>query len=178
MNTPSDTEIKIHNFADNISDALRTCFITNRLDNYFTIPSDQTQQGPQSGEIVTSLGSAFNWGQRPDTGAIVADAYNFSVTVRLRTQRPTDGPSGLVPSILSQHQQDSALILTLTDINEASSDMNTTLRGPFGVENLPYYSVKFFNLQSCVPYVDWDFLQDVMEMTWQGQLSIIPSAWA
>lgn len=178
MNTPSDTEIKIHNFADNLSTGLRTCFTTNRLDNYFTIPSDQTQQGASSGEIVTAIGSAFNWGQRPDTGAIVADAYNFTTTVKLRTQRPTDGPSGLVPSILSQHQQDAALILTLCDINEGGTDMNRTLRGPFGVENLPYYSVKFFNLQACVPYVDWDFDQDVMEMTWQGQLSILPSAWS
>ncbi len=177
MNTPTDTEIKIHNFADNISTALRTCFTTNRLDNYFTIPSDQIQQGAQSGEIVTALGSAFNWGQRPDTGAVVADAYNFTVTVKLRTQRPTDGPSGLVPAILSQHQQDAALILTLTDINESPSDMNLTNRGPFGIENLPYYSVKFFNLQSCIPYVDWEFLQDVMEITWNGSFSIIPSAW-
>ena len=177
MNTPSDTEIKIHNFAANISGALRDCFTTNRLDNYFSIPSDQAQQGAQSGEIVTALGAAINWGQRPDTGAVVADAYNFTTTVKLRTQRPTDGPSGLVPAILSQHQQDASLILTLADINEDSAGMNTTLRGPFGVENLPYYSVKFFNLQSCVPYVDWEYLQDVMEITWQGQFSIIPTAW-
>lgn len=175
MNTPTDTEIKIHNFADNISTALRTCFTTNRVDNYFTIPSDQNQQGPLSGEIVTALGAGFDWGQRPDTGAEVMIGYNFTTTVKLRTQRPVDGPSGLVPSILSQHQQDAALILTLCDLNVLN---NTTVRGPFGVENLPYYSVKFFNLQGCIPYTDWDYLQDVMEITWQGQLSILPTAWA
>jgi hypothetical protein len=178
MNTPSDTEIKIHNFADNISTALRTCFTTNRLDDYFSIPSDQNQQGAQSGEIVTALGASIDWNQRPDTGAIVATSYNFTTTVKLRTQRPSDGPSGLVQAILSQHQQDAALILTLCDINEQGTDMNTTVRGPLGIENLPLYSVKFFNLQSCVPYVDWDYMQDVMEITWNGQLSILPTAWA
>ena len=178
MNTPSDTEIKIHNFADNISTAARTCLITNRLDDYFSIPSDQFQQAAKSGEIVTSLGAAFNWGQRPDTGAIVQDAYNFTLNIKLRSQRPMDGPSGLVPAILSQHQQDAALIMTLFDINESGTDMNTTTRGPFGIENLPYYSVKFLNLQRCVPYTDWDYMQDVMEIEWAGQLSIIPTAWA
>ena len=178
MNTPSNTEIQIHSFADNISTAARTCLITNRLDNYFSIPDDQDQQGAKSGEIITALGASFNWGQRPDTGAIVADAYNFVLTIRLRSQRPANGPSGLVPSILSQHQQDAALILALFAINESSADMNTTTRGPFGVENLPYYSVKFLNLQACAPYTDWDFLQDVMEITWAGQFSIIPASWA
>lgn len=178
MNTPSDTEIKIHNFADNISTGAHSCLITNRLDNYFSIPSDQFQQGPSSGEIITSLGRAIEWGQRPDTGAIVATAYEFNLTIKLRTLRPADGPSGLVPDILSQHQQDAALILTLFDLNCAPGDMNTTLRGPFGVENLPYYSVKFLNLQGCVPYTDWDFDQDVMEINWNGSFSILPSAWA
>lgn len=178
MNTPSDTEIKIHNFADNISTGARTCLITNRLDNYFSIPSDQFQQGPSSGEIVTALGRAIEWGQRPDTGAIVASAYEFNLTIRLRTERPADGPSGLVPAILSQHQQDAALILTLFDLNISGADCNVTVRGPFGIENLPYYSVKFLNLQGCVPYTDWDFNQDVMEMNWNGSFSIEPSAWA
>lgn len=178
MNTPSDTEIKIHNFADNISTAARTCLITNRLDDYFSIPSDQFQQGETSGEIVTALGRAIEWGQRPDTGAIVATAYEFNLTIRLRTQRPTDGPSGLVPAILSQHQQDAALILTLFDVNFSGTNNNQMVRGPFGIENLPYYSVKFLNLQACVPYTDWDFDQDVMEITWNGSFSIIPSAWA
>ena len=175
MNTPTDQEIKIHNFADNISTGARTCLTTNRLDDYFSIPSDQFQQGAKSGEIVTALGATFDWGQRPDTGAVVAIGYNFTLTIRLRSQRPPDGPSGLVPAILSQHQQDAALILTLFDLNVAN---NTTVRGPFGVENLPYYSIKYLNLQGCVPYTDWDYLQDVMEITWQGQLSILPSAWA
>lgn len=175
MITPSDREIEIHNFADNISTALRTCFITNRLDDYFSIPSDQFQQGASSGEIVTALGSGFDWGVRPDTGAEVIIGYNFTTTVKLRTQRPADGPSGLVPAILSQHQQTAALILTLCDLNILN---NTTLRGPFGVENLPYYSVKYFTVQGAIPYVDWEFLQDVMEITWQGQLSILPTAWA
>ena len=175
MDSPTNQEIKIHSFADNISGAARACLITNRLDDYFSIPSDQFQQGAKSGEIVTAVGSTFDWGQRPDTGAIVAIGYNFTLTIKLRSQRPSDGPSGLVPAILSQHQQDAALILTLFDLNVAN---NTTVRGPFGVENLPLYSVKYLNLQGCVPYVDWDFLQDVMEMTWQGQLSILPSAWS
>lgn len=178
MNTPSDQEIKIHNFADNISTAARTCLITNRLDDYFSIPNDQFQQGPSSGEIVTALGASIEWGQRPDTGAVVATAYDFTLTIRLRTQRPANGPSGLVPAILSQHQQDAALILTLFDLNVSASNNNQTVRGPFGVENLPYYSVKNLNLQGAVPYVDWDYDQDVMEMTWNGQLSIIPSAWS
>lgn len=175
MSPISNQEIKIHNFADNISTGARTCLVSNGLDDYFSIPSDQFQQGPTSGEIVTALGASFDWGQRPDTGAVVAIGYNFTLTIRLRTQRPQDGPSSLVPEILSQHQQTAAQILALFDLNVSN---NTTVRGPFGVENLPYYSVKYLNLQGAVPYVDWEYNQDVMEMTWQGQLSILPSAWA
>lgn len=177
MNTPTDQEIKIHNFGDNISRAARTCLTTNRIDDYFSVPSDQAQAAAKSGEIVTAVGSTFDWGQRPDTGAIVAIGYNFTLTIRLRTQRPVDGVSGLIPAILSQHQQDAALIMTLFDLN-VGADGNTTIRGPFGIENLPYYSVKFLNLQGCLPYTDWDFMQDVMEITWAGQLSILPSAWS
>lgn len=175
MNTPSDTEIKIHNFGDNISTAARTCLITNRLDDYFSIPSDQFQQGASSGEIVTALGKATEWGVRPDTGSTVAISYEFTLTIKLRTQRPADGTGGLIPAILSQHQEDAALILTLFDLNVNN---NTTIRGPFGNENLPYYSIKYLNLQGAVPYVDWDYMQDVMEMTWQGELCILPTAWA
>ncbi len=98
MTTPTATEIKIHNFADNISTALRTCLTTNGLDDYFSIPSDQFQQAANSGEIVTALGSGFDWGQRPDTGAEVMIGYNFTTTVKLRSQRPADGPEQHDPS--------------------------------------------------------------------------------
>jgi hypothetical protein len=177
MNTPTDTEVKIHNFADNISRGARDCMTTNRVSDYFSVPGDQFQQAERSGEVVTALGRSIEWGQRPDTGAIVATAYEFILTIRLRTLRPADGQSGLIPSILSQHQQDAALILTLFDLNLSAANNNVTVRGPFGIENLPYYSVKFLNLQGCVPYTDWDFNQDVMEMTWNGAFSIEPGAW-
>ncbi len=92
-----------------------------------------------------------------------------------RSQRPADGPSALVPGILSEHNAIAAKINALMQIQD--NGFGTTIRAPFDTGNLPYYSVKFIRTQGIVPYTDWDFLQDVMELTYGMEFSIRPTAW-
>lgn len=172
----SNTETKINNFGENFCTALQASFMDNGLDDIFSQPVGSVAQGGVSCEIYFALGPAINIGIRPDTGSAVQDAYSGTLTIKLRSARPQDGPSALVPGILSEHYARAARINAIMQIQDNGN--GTTVRSPFNTSNLPYYSVKFTKTQGIVPYTDWDFQQDVMEMTYALEFSIIPTAWA
>lgn len=172
--TISDTEIRINNFGENLCSALRQTFIGSGVDDIFTIPTDAISQGPISGEILFALGQGMNIGIRPDTNTTQWDEYSGTITVRLRGQRTLDGPS-ITSGILSEFNARAARINALMQIQSQGTAVTT--RSPFDVLNLPYYSVKFIRPQGIVPYVDWDFNQNVMEMTYGIEFCIAPTAW-
>lgn len=173
--TISTREIQINNFGENFANALRETFIGSGLDDIFSIPTDSMTQQQISGEIYFALGQGTNMGQRLDTGAVVWDTYLGTITVKLRGQRTMDGPA-ITPGILSQFNANGAKINAIMQIQ--GQGVAVTTRGPFDDTNLPYYSVKFIRPQAIVPYTDWDFLQDVLEMTYGVEFSINPGAWA
>lgn len=171
----SDREVQINNFGENFAAGLRQTFNASGLDDIFSIPTDGAAQGRISGEILFALGQGLNIGQRADTGDTVWDAYSGTLTIRLRGGRLYDGPS-ITPQVLSEFNARAARINAIMQIQ--GQGLAVTIRGPFDTGNLPFYSVKYIRPQGITPYTDWDYLQDVIEMVYGVEFSILASAWA
>lgn len=169
-------EIQINNFIGNFAAATVTALEDAGLDKrIFSVPQGNNQSGAFSGEVIFSLGEPINEGQRQSDGAIVYDAYNGTLMIRLRCQRTYDGP-GLTSGVLTRLGEMAAKISQVMTIQVGQA--GATIYSPFNLDNLPYYSVKFCRPQAVTPYSDYDFGMDVLEMTWAVQFSILPNAWA
>lgn len=175
--TISDREIQIKNFGENFCAATRTAFEDNGVDkNIFSTPTDQNQAGVLSGEIMFALSAPIDTTQRPDTGNEIYGSYGGTLNVKVRCGRSSNGP-GITPGVLTILNNIAARILAIMEI-QVTPNSNATQRGPYDLSNLPYYSVKFIKPLGVTPYPDYEFLQDVIDLSWEIQFSIIPSAWA
>jgi hypothetical protein len=168
--TISPTELSILNFDENFSAATRATLIASdtEMQNLFTIPTESAQMAEQSGEIVFETGEALNWGIRPDTGAQVNDHYAASMRITLRTNRQDTGP-GLSAGVLSRHNEIASKVCAILQVQHSPyADMTPN----------SYYSVKFIRPAGRRHFIDWDFWQDVTELSFALEFSIQPSAWA
>ncbi len=168
--TISDTELKLLNFDENFAAATRAVLVASdtELSNLFSIPTESNQQQEQSGEIVFETGPATNWGQRADNGALVNDYYSGILTIRLRTNRQDNGPA-ITTGLLSRHNEIAAKICAILQTqHDPFSDM-----APGG-----YYEIRFIRPEGRRHFTDWDFIQDVTELSFTLEWAINPSAWA
>lgn len=170
--TITDQEIKTLNFGENFAMATRTAFTDNGLDAVFSTPQDQMQAGQLSGEIVFALGGEIDTTQDPNTASLVYGSYTGTLNIKLRCQRGSNGP-GFTSGVLTMLNNYAAKILAIMALRY-TPNTNATFRSPYDLDNLPYYSVKYIKPLSVIPYTDYDFLQDVMDMSWEITFSIIP----
>lgn len=168
----SDTDLAILNFDETFAIAARDLFAANGLEQIFSVPGDQQQTAETSGEILFETGGASNKGFVPAyvqadaaSDGIVDDYYTGTLTLTLRTPREIPTPA-ITAGVLTRHNEICARLRALLQ----------THRNPFDAY-LTHYAVKFIRPVSTRHYADLDFMQDVSQLVFQVEWSILPESW-